>query len=322
MNDYDQCARFAVQKLRPIAFFRWLFGPAFTQAWLHDGWLETQSISFPRNPDRRCDTAARFTAVAMDEPPLAVVLEFMSVTRHATLRRMMQYVLQIQDDCLYQEKPTVHYSVIGAILNLTGGKQAKQYQSRPSSVGSYGIVGRFKVRTLKRESGERLLREIENGTHDRSLLVWAPLMRGAGDADYIRRWRAVLEGEADAEIRGNVVGLAKVFSVLSKRKEVWTEGLKDMDVQRSPVVVEWENRGIAIGKAEGVAIGKAEGVAIGEARGRRETLLQILTARFGVANLGLITGIIEQESDVERLKRWTTLAITCESVAAFQAGLS
>jgi len=85
-------------------------------------------------------------------------------------------------------------------------------------------------------------------------------------------------------------------------------------VQRSPVVVEWENRGIAIGKAEGVAIG--------EARGRRETLVQILTARFGVANLGLTTGIIEQESDVERLKRWTTLAITCESVAAFQAGLS
>ena len=317
MNDYDQCARYAVRKLRPIELFRWLFGEGFFQAWRHRGWLDTQGVAFPGLPDRRCDTAASFTATAGDEPPLAVVLEFMSVTRHATPRRMIQYVTQIQADCPYQRDPLVEYTVVGVILNLRGAEQSGRYESRASHVANTGIQADFQVRTLAEESAEELLGKVESGELDRSLLVWAPLMTGADTEDYIRRWRAALSQEGDATIRGNVVGLGVVFSNLARRSALWKKGVQGMDEERSEVVMEWETRG----EARGIEIGEARGVAVGEARALHQSLLQFLTARFSSSVSASITTLIQAETDSATLMRWVSLAANCASIDEFEQGI-
>jgi len=74
MNVYDQAARFAA-KLDPGGFLRWLlagFDPDLT----FTRWLETQTIPFPGEPDRRCDTVAELVPASGLAPPWAAVIEF------------------------------------------------------------------------------------------------------------------------------------------------------------------------------------------------------------------------------------------------------
>lgn len=58
MNDFDQAARYAVRRLDPEGFLRWLLGEHLWSAWSWRGWLDTQTVPFPGEPDRRCGTVA------------------------------------------------------------------------------------------------------------------------------------------------------------------------------------------------------------------------------------------------------------------------
>lgn len=59
MAEFDQAARFAV-KIDPAGFLHWLL-PGLDPDLLFTRWLETQTIPFPGQPDRRCDTVAELT---------------------------------------------------------------------------------------------------------------------------------------------------------------------------------------------------------------------------------------------------------------------
>jgi flagellar biosynthesis/type III secretory pathway protein FliH len=83
---------------------------------------------------------------------------------------------------------------------------------------------------------------------------------------------------------------------------------------------EGEARGRMKGKAEGKAEGEAIGEARGEAIGKMNSLVSVLTARFGKVPVSLekrITGI--KESD--RIEKLTFFAATCDSLEAFKKGM-
>ena len=78
MNDYDQAARYAARRVDDEGFLRWALGSEVFAAWRWAGWLDTQSVPFPGEPDARCDTVAAFERQAGDSPPCAAVVEFVS----------------------------------------------------------------------------------------------------------------------------------------------------------------------------------------------------------------------------------------------------
>jgi hypothetical protein len=52
VNVYDQAARYTVKGLDAHGFLRWLLTAVFV-AWRWDGWVDTQTVAFPGEPDRR-----------------------------------------------------------------------------------------------------------------------------------------------------------------------------------------------------------------------------------------------------------------------------
>jgi hypothetical protein len=302
MNDFDQAARYAVRHLGEEEFFRWLLGDGFVAAWRWSKWLDTQAVPFPGEPDRRCDTVGAFDRRAGDQPPLAVIVEFMSQTRSVSLRRLTQYGLQVQEDCPYQLNPRVEYDFIGAVLNLTGGKQDATLNIQPPDVGNLGLRGRFKVLTLASASARAHLTRIAEDPQRRSLLVWTPLMKGADTAKFVGQWRAEVEQEGDPRRRGLLVALARVFAELADRKELWERGLEGIDVERSQVVLEWEKRGELRGEQRG------------ELRSSREWVLKILRARLQGEVPADVLRAVEAQEDLATLKSWGETALTGESL--------
>jgi hypothetical protein len=298
-NDFDQASRYTARHLAPPTFFRWLMGAGFVGVWDFDGWLDTQAVPFPGLPDRRCDTVAGFVRRAGDHRPLALVIEFMSQTRRVTLRRLTQYGLQVQEDCPYEREPRVEYSFAGAVVNLTGGEQADVLEDRPPDTGDLGLLARYRVRTLANESAEALLAEAQADEQLRPMLVWCPLMQGADTAEFVGRWRTEVDQERDDRVRGDVVGLALVFAELVKRRPLWQRGVEGMNVERSQVVLEWEQRG--------------------ELRERRTSLLELLDAKFAESLPAELRQKVEAEEDLAILRSWFRSAATAASLEALQA---
>jgi hypothetical protein len=297
-NDFDQASRYIPRHLGETGFFRWLLGPDFTAAWRFTGWLDTQQIPFPGEPDRRCDTVAALERVAGDQPPLAVVVEFMSQTRQVTLRRLTQYGLQLQEDHPYQRNPRVDYSSIGAVVNLSGGEQESILVMQPPAVGGLGLRACDKVLTVATASAEALLTEVLTGQQSRTMLVWCPLMKGADTVEFVVRWRAEVEQESDARLRGLVAALALVLADLSERVPVWRRGLEGMDVERSQVVLGWENRGKLLG--------------------RREALVEYLEIHFGVEVAASLREAIDKQEDLAKLTAWYKTALRATSLEELQ----
>jgi len=331
INDFDQAARYVARHLDPIGLFHWLLGDTFADLWEWREWLDTQAVPFPGAPERRSDTVATFDSRAMNQPPLALVIEFMSHARQSTLLRMTQYTLQIHHDCPYQRKPRIDYTVIGAIINLTGRTHGNRFRMRAVGANSLGVVAQFKVRNLQRESATELLQQVQAGTISRSMLVWAPLMQDADTAEFIAAWRSEVERDPKQTRRGDLVGLAVVFAELAKRREAWVKGVAGMNDVRSEIVMEWEakgeQRGIAIGEQRGIVIGEQRGIVIGEQRGEqqgkikgaRNALTQCLQIRFNGALPNAIARTIAEQTDLATLESWLKQAFVAGSLDAFLA---
>src|SRR5205823_3569428 len=117
VNDFDKAARISARFFDGEGFFRWQLGNPFFQAWQWLGWLDTQSIPFPGEPDRRLDVVAAFRRRAADAPPLAVVVKFLSQPRRAVLERLTEYTLRLRRELPYETDPWVPYDVVGVLIN-------------------------------------------------------------------------------------------------------------------------------------------------------------------------------------------------------------
>jgi hypothetical protein len=82
-------------------------------------------------------------------------------------------------------------------------------------------------------------------------------MRGAGRPGIIREWLRLAALERDERWRSDLGTLALVFVQLTRHEAAWREALEGWNMERSRVVVEWEEKGAA------------------------KALLRVLRARFG-----------------------------------------
>ena len=152
MNEFDQAARFAARRIDPAGALRWLVGEGIWAAWRWTGWLDSQAVPYPGEPDRRMDTVATFDRPSGDAPPLAAVVEFMSHPRKEVLERLAEYTLRVRRELPAQRQhPRVEYLVIGILVNLTGEVESGQWDMRPPDVGGLGLSAAVGVRNLCRQ---------------------------------------------------------------------------------------------------------------------------------------------------------------------------
>lgn len=283
MNDLDQAARYAARRLDVPGFLRWLLGEKTWAHWRWTRWLDTQSVPFPGEPDRRADLVAEFERPAGDAPPMAVVVEFMSEARGLTPERLAEYALRLRREQPYQTDPLVRYDVIGVLVNLTGQAGLARWKMAPRDCGGLGLWTKARVRNLSRVSARTTLASVASGSTSRCLLAWVPLMRGAGKADVVTEWRRLAEQEPNARLRGDYAGLALLFAELAERRGVWEKGLEGWNVQRSKIALEWETRG--------------------QVKALRADMLRVLRFRFGEPPTDVVATLEAQEDPV-KLDAW------------------
>lgn len=310
MNPFDQAARYAAKQLDAEGFLRWLLPEAF-MAWQWDGWLDTQAISFPGEPERRSDTVATFARLSADAPPVAVVLEFQSRPLGPMLERLAEYALRIRRETPLQREPRVPYAVVAVLLNLTGPAQADVWTMTPPDFGNLGLQLRVRVRTLREEEASQLLTAIEQGSAARGLLPWLPLMRGADQAEILEEWKRLASREDDPRKRGDYGGLARVFAELSGRSEMWTNGLEGWNVEVSQVVLEWQAQARAEARAEMLEL-------------LRRKLLALMRTKSQTELPAELIAVVQRQTDPAVIDRWFDNALVATSMEELRSdfGLS
>lgn len=302
MNPFDQAARYAAKQLDAEGFLRWLLPEIFT-AWRWHGWLDTQSIAFPGEPERRSDTVAVFERQAADAPPSALVVEFQSRPLGPILERLAEYALRVRREKSQQTEPRVSYSVAAVVVNLTGPAQADEWTMSPPDFADLGLHFRVGVRTLREEDGLQLLTDIERGRVTRGMLPWVALMHGGDDPAVVEYWKRLASAEVDPHKRGDYGGLARVFAELCGRGEVWTRGLEGWNVEVSQVVLEWQAqalaRGLTQGRTEGRAEERAEMLAL-----LRENLVELMRTRFQAELPTEFLTAVQNQTDPALLLQW------------------
>lgn len=165
-------------QLYPEGFLRFLVGAAFAR-WKFTGRVDSQVVSFPGGPERRCDTIAEFTRIDVDRLPVALVVEFETDPGSEMYPREGEYCLRLRREVPFQSKPGVPSDVFGAIVFLTGPKQSAVWQMRPDDFCGLGMVVDCAVPCFRDMGVMAEVGLIERGDLSPALLPFTPLMGGS-----------------------------------------------------------------------------------------------------------------------------------------------
>jgi hypothetical protein len=299
----DQTARYTV-KLEPGGCLRWLLEgvePPLT----FTRWLETQTIPFPGEPDRRCDTVAEMVPADGLGPPWAVVVEVQTRPDPDMPERLLEYMARLRRELRHGPHGRDRYPVAGVLVTLTGSGPAELNMVLPGPAG-LGMRWRLGGRVLAAEDAGQTLVRIETGQLSAGLLPWVPLMGGAGEAAVRDTWRRLAAAEPDHRRRGNYGALARFFAELTDWEEAWRQLLEDWNMEESRFLSEWTAKVLEKDRAET----------------SRSMLRRLLQSKFPGPWPPEVSGAIEAQTDSTELSRWFDLAIAATSLEQFQAGLS
>lgn len=293
MSDFDSAARYAARRLDPEGFLTWLFEPGFADAWKWAGWLDSQAVPFPGEPERRYDTVAGFDRKAGAEQPLAVVVEFMTTPRGEILPRLAEFTLRIHRELPYQRQPSVHYQVIGVVVTLKGNLGPGDWAMAPKDCDGLGLYLKYKPFNLETMLAQDVLDRVAANTLFRSALAWVPLMNGGGEPATAARWKELAAMESNETRRADLGGLALIFASLTNCVPVWRKELEGWNVERSPITLEWEARG--------------------SLKTSRNILLRLLQVKFGSIPEPMQQAV-DSQTDQATLDRWLDSVITATSI--------
>ncbi len=292
MADYDQAGRYLIRQ-RPVGFYGWLSSP-FVRAWEQRGWIDTSTLVFPGEPERICDTVAEF--VHRTDPSRRCLLDTEVQPRPDPdmLDRMGEYGFRLRRERRYGRGRRGKYQVIGVVLNLTGPAQPNVLDMTEQTLDGAGTRLQVVQRTLRDEDAASTLDEIAAGRVDNCILPLVVLMHGAGRSSIIREWMRLAALEPDVRWRSDLGTLALVFVQLTRHETVWRNALEGWNMERSRVVVEWEE--------------KTE----------RRLLLRQLRAKFGQASPSDLEKAIPTLTAEER-GQWADALVTVPTLEAFRS---
>ncbi len=177
MAELDQTARYAL-KLAPAEVVPWLL-PDLDPDLGFARWLDTETIAFPGEPGRRCDTVAELVSRTGRSAPWALVLEVEARPRSTILDRMLEYEARLLRKLRHGPRCRDRYQVAAVLIFLRGRKKHLKLQMRlPGTDVVLDLTVR--VLSLAQQSAAGTLERIGRGELGRSILPWAPLMAGGG----------------------------------------------------------------------------------------------------------------------------------------------
>jgi hypothetical protein len=150
---------------------------------------------------------------------------------------------------------------------------------------------------MTQEDAAATLERIAQGAIARCILPWIPLMAGGGEDGIIKTWKRLAEQEPNAQFRSDYAALALVFAELADCAEVWKRDLEGWNMIQSKQILEWENAG--------------------RVKHAREALLRLLGLRFPGTLPRKFVKRVEDNEDLEELKRWFDAAATADDWDAF-----
>jgi hypothetical protein len=277
---FDHASRKAA-RLDPVGFFCWLLTDFGT--WLRFArWLDTRTTPKPGERESTGDTVAELLSLLRVEAAFLFLLEFQTDPDPLMFGRLLRQLGQLWEDHRPDALRGSRYQLAAAVVNLTGTRAslpASHVSQLPGPDRLYcGLVVR--ERYMQEEDARGTLEAIAAGLVSRIMLVFVPLMLGAGDPEVIRRWLQIAEAEPDSQRRKEYGSLAKVMAELKDWYPAWEQALRGWEMRESRVVKEWKQEG-----------------AVEALRG---TLDRLLRKRFGVVP-NAVSARIEAVTDPEVL---------------------
>lgn len=292
-NYYDQAGRYLV-KMDPHPFLCWLLDLPM-DALVFRGWLDTRRLPFPGEQDWTCDTVAFVEEVASGQLPWALVLEIQLTPDALLFGRFLSYGGQVWLEIKPSPERGDRFAIGTIVINLTGrGSAARGY-----TWGQAGLTTILQPReiNLSEKDAQVELDRVRKNEAPRVVLATIPLMQGGNDPGIIQQWIELASAEPDERTRGDLGGLAVVFSEAANCSSVWKKSLEGWNMIQSPQVLEW--------------------MAEGEIKGRLEALIRVLRRRFGILPSDLETNL-RTCSERTRLDQWIDDAATADSLDAFR----
>jgi hypothetical protein len=284
--------------------------------WEWTGFVDSHSVPFPGEPDRRCDTVFEFKRRDGSAPATAMVVEVSSTPQSDIMERLGEYGFTFRRTVLYQlRKPPVKYVVVTRLLNLTGDEQSGTFEMTMKDLPDCGMGVWTKPVTFSRLDATATLAGISSGDIAKCILVWIPLMFKGDLPEVVSEWKRLVNSESDEKMRGAYVILAKTFAAFVDRP-IWQQELEGFNVITSPIFDEIRNEARKEGHKEGLKEGRTE-TQREVATAFRPELLEFLTSKFGSGVSSGITARINAELDFEVLNRWFRAARISNTVEEF-----
>jgi hypothetical protein len=211
-NVYDQAERFAIKRLDPAGFLRWLLWGLDPDLVFYR-WLETQLAPFPGEPDRRCDCVVEFVSASGTQPPWACLVEPQGQWQSVFLIRVLRYLLMLHEELRHGPHGQDRYLMMAGIVDLTEQKLPTGLPWQPPGAPpGIGMLNGVWARHLYRESAAATLADIDAGRAPHCLLAWISVMQGGEEDGNIQQWKRLVEQEKDRSLRATYTGLALVFA--------------------------------------------------------------------------------------------------------------
>ncbi len=286
MSDYDQACKLAARGIDAAGFLHWVSPPRLAEGYEFAGWLPTETLAMPDEPERRCDTVAGFRHRDGLAGPVAEVIEFQTLPR-PILPRLGEYGFRVHREVPYQVEPVVRYEVRLVVVYLTGSKQPGKFASGAVAGLKASLSVNADPVTLSTRHAGKTVGAVAQGMTSRAALAFVPLLRGAKTV--VARWREVVEALPNERDRIRIAFLALTFARLMPWLEDWRRGMEGMNYEKSPF---WEE--IRAG---------------GRLEQARETLIDQIPERFGAAVATELTPHVRQVDDLAVLNRCLKLIV-------------
>ncbi len=291
LNVFDQAARYAI-KLDPYGLLAWLL-LGLGGRLVFNRWLDTQTIPYPGDPDRRCDTVAELIPPDQGEPPWALILESQTEPDSDLPDRALEYLARLRRELRYGPHGRDRYSIGVAVLNLTGVAQTDRIEMVLPGGDGVEFCWRFLVVTMADKDAAETLRMIRDGQASLCLLPWIPLMRGGDQPATIVEWKELANREPVTRRKADYGGLAVIFAQLTGCSHLWREALEDWAMMESTIVNEW--------------------MAKGRLATLSEVLLKLLAKHCPQGLPPEVVSAVQNQEDEIILKRWVDAAIAAGS---------
>jgi hypothetical protein len=289
MGAFDQAARFAAQADPEAVVRRVLASSGLTLPFRSS--LDTRPIPFPGGPDRTADLVAALDAAASDQPWL-MILEFQSQHDPDKLDVTLEEAGILRGHARHGDDRKGKYKVLTTLVYLQG--------RCPEEVLDMTVPGGFGTRhspliwNVGEDQAFVTLEAVASGQMSWGMLFWVPLMAGSREETVINRWKEVVtQVVSERRTRGNLAGIALVFTDLVGWRAEWKRGLEGFEMTESQVVNEWIDQGEVKGTI----------------KTSRRVLLKILNTRFPGALTEDVQQLIQHQDSKEVLENWLDTAL-------------